>query len=823
MAAVSDDFDAAMGVAPAAKAGPDVLAIVRTKAAQYGIDPAMAERWARQESGLNPKLTSKRGAKGVLQLMDPTAKQYGVADPYDAETNIDGGMRYLSDLKKKYGDDERAFAAYNAGPVAVDKAGGVPNFPETQAYVKNIVGGAHDDFDVVMTGAHEVAASAPGGAPADAEAAYKDAFGDPGKLGAIKFTGMDQHSTKEQTQTFIQLKRGEALDEKAPLGSIRNPYGLQPGTTPKDVPAGAYYVPPEGGLKRAPGGEAKSSVLTGLQQGASDVLLSGAQLMPGTDDSSLALALKARQMGYDADYKGDFRSGTGRFLGQVAASAPLIAGAEAAVAPALAGSPMGAFVLGEGGQAMAPGLARVGTRGASLAARGAAEGGAAAGLVSSTNDAPLGEQVLTGAEFGGLLGPLAPAAGAAGRWAGRTARGLTEPLTFGGREKMATRAIEQFGAGGPMTGNPAEIVPGSVPTLAQATGNPGIATLERTVRNARPTPFADRSAQNNEARALVMDTLKGDETSLESLHQAREAATGGVRDKALATAAPADPTPVVAKIDEILAGPAGQRDVVVKALSTIRGKLDGERGPQTDAAQLYGIRKAIDDLLSPLASTDARGSQLASHELLDIKKELDKSIEAAAPGFKGYLKTYADMSKPIDEMKFLQSLNITDMRGNITLARMDSALKRIDKLRTQSGANPGKSISPDTMAQLHALREDLLRADNINLGRPLGSDTAQHLATGNIAAGMNVPLALGAGALMHHPMVGPAMGVGKMFYGKKNEQLLDQLTTRLLDPEMALNVTPAKPPSKVSGPLRRIGKVLLPVTAGVLSNSLVGP
>ncbi|HKS70221.1 MAG TPA: lytic transglycosylase domain-containing protein, partial [Ktedonobacterales bacterium] len=118
----------------------DIQAMVRQAAAQYGIDPDVAVRWAQQESSFDPQAKSKKGALGVLQLMPATAQAYGVKDPTDPAQNIDGGMRYLADLRKKYGDDAKAFAAYNAGPDAVDKAGGVPNIPETKNYVQTILG-----------------------------------------------------------------------------------------------------------------------------------------------------------------------------------------------------------------------------------------------------------------------------------------------------------------------------------------------------------------------------------------------------------------------------------------------------------------------------------------------------------------------------------------------------------------------------------------------------------------------------------------------------------------------------------------------------------
>jgi soluble lytic murein transglycosylase-like protein len=77
---------------------------------------------------------------GLMQLMPDTAKSLGVTDPFNPEQNIEGGTSLLRGLLDRYhGQLDLALAAYNAGPAAVDKYGGVPPYPETQAYVRNIM------------------------------------------------------------------------------------------------------------------------------------------------------------------------------------------------------------------------------------------------------------------------------------------------------------------------------------------------------------------------------------------------------------------------------------------------------------------------------------------------------------------------------------------------------------------------------------------------------------------------------------------------------------------------------------------------------------
>lgn len=117
----------------------------------YGLDPALVKAVAQQESGLRQEARSHRGAVGVMQLMPKTARDMGI-DPNDMRQNIRGGVGYLSQMMDTFGGDvSRALAAYNAGPGAVMKHGGVPPFAETRHYVSTIMAHAAINAAAGMT------------------------------------------------------------------------------------------------------------------------------------------------------------------------------------------------------------------------------------------------------------------------------------------------------------------------------------------------------------------------------------------------------------------------------------------------------------------------------------------------------------------------------------------------------------------------------------------------------------------------------------------------------------------------------------------------
>jgi hypothetical protein len=133
------DATSAPAVATALPAPADPYAALIARAARrHAVDPRLVHAVIRAESNFQPRARSRRGARGLMQLMPATLRQYAVGNPYDAAANIDAGTRHLRGLLDRFTLKD-ALAAYNAGRGAVIRHGGVPPFAETEAYVARIL------------------------------------------------------------------------------------------------------------------------------------------------------------------------------------------------------------------------------------------------------------------------------------------------------------------------------------------------------------------------------------------------------------------------------------------------------------------------------------------------------------------------------------------------------------------------------------------------------------------------------------------------------------------------------------------------------------
>jgi hypothetical protein len=143
-------------------------------AAAQGLPVSLLTAVALVESNFDAHAVSPKGARGLMQLMPGTAREQGVKDAFDAWQNVHGGAKYLRSLRDRFGTDELALAAYNAGPEAVRRAGGIPNYRETREYVRRVKEAQARYGGPMAASATETTASAAG--------ARREPAGDPVRL-----------------------------------------------------------------------------------------------------------------------------------------------------------------------------------------------------------------------------------------------------------------------------------------------------------------------------------------------------------------------------------------------------------------------------------------------------------------------------------------------------------------------------------------------------------------------------------------------------------------------------------------------------------------
>ena len=158
-ASATTDTTATTGATAGTGASTPYAAEIDAAAAKYNVDPALLRGLIRQESNFNANATSPAGARGLTQLMPGTAAALGV-DPSVPAQAIEGGAKYLRQQLDRFGGDPaKALAAYNAGPGAVQRYGGVPPYAETQNYVRKVMGYAAEYRQAAPASASAAAAS----------------------------------------------------------------------------------------------------------------------------------------------------------------------------------------------------------------------------------------------------------------------------------------------------------------------------------------------------------------------------------------------------------------------------------------------------------------------------------------------------------------------------------------------------------------------------------------------------------------------------------------------------------------------------------------
>lgn len=432
------------------------------------------------------------------------------------------------------------------------------------------------------------------------------------------------------------------------------------------------------------------------------------------------------------------------------------------------------------------------------------------------------ETAKTAGLMGAALPPSAKAAMGMGRYAGNLASSLYRPFTEKGQEILTGQMLKN--ALGDSAVNAAEIVPGSLPTLAEATGNANIAGLQRTIRDTLPNGverFVQREANNAAARNAYFDKAAGDLQKLDAAIAARSNATSPLYDAAKKEGFSKISPELKSQIESIMQTPAMQE--AVKRAETTMANL---QIPKTDVGSVQGLMYANQNLGDIVGNAIATGNKSYARSVTNVKNNLNDIIEQVSPKYAQANKEFAQMSAPVNQMEFLQGLRLTDARGNITLSKVKNALDNIQRQSREPGVNAAKSLAPEQIQILQAIRDDLLRAGNQSAGKAIGSNTLQNIATNNF---LSQALPGRIGELAVGKVGTPLAQLGKLAYSGSNEAMRQKLAEAMLNPQYAQELIKAAAladASKYGGLLGTVGKTLLPVAprvpvfGGLLSQSL---
>lgn len=377
-----------------------------------------------------------------------------------------------------------------------------------------------------------------------------------------------------------------------------------------------------------------------------------------------------------------------------------------------------------------------------------------------------------------------------------------------------------------------EPIPGAEGSLPTITGNSGLATLYRAVRDSdTPVPF---TTLENASKAKNLDTLSAmnattDQSSTDALAAAKLArvdATKPLYDQVWANKGEADVSAPTKVVQDLMNSPAKQNDNLMPELKSIQTKLAGE----TDPEQLKGIADNIDSTMSKL-NTDGKGDRQTLRALDQVKQSIFGAIEPAAPGFRAAQAEWAQHSRGIDEMTYLQGRKLTDLQGNPTLGNIRSTLDDISKKQRSDKFNPADSVTPENIATLRAMHDQMQREQlTQSAGKALGSNTFQNFATnsvmGNLAShvgnslaggivGGGIDLASGGGGVSGF-LAGNALGATAKYYATKaaaasevkaaagQKMLMEALQKRLLNIDnsgvRSLTAAPKRAPNPLSAP-----------------------
>jgi hypothetical protein len=380
--------------------------------------------------------------------------------------------------------------------------------------------------------------------------------------------------------------------------------------------------------------------------------------------------------------------------------------------------------------------------------------------------------------------------------AGRAVRETVRPFTQAGREVITGNVLRQL-ANKPETAvrRMQEFQPeisGYTPTTAQASRDVGLISAETPIRALDVTgKFAAQASEANKARMAIIDRLAKDKDAINVAISNREAATAPMRESAFAasTTTPEQFQSAITlvvddTINNILKTPAGKRDTVISAVEDARQMIRRANNP----AELYEIRKDLRAAEQGLLDRADRGGASASafkaarNELNQVIKSVDDVIDSAAPGYKDYLRVYAQRSKNIEKVEAAQGF-----RGKVLSTIPDPInvgqfmISQPNFVRAVRAAAKETDMSQMQVKILERVGRDLDSGVLNRSGRVPGSDTFKNLSTANVIGGIIGKQMFGEVPAAINKVVSPF----NWLYNGTDDQIRELLVDSMLDPKLA--------------------------------------
>ena len=447
---------------------------------------------------------------------------------------------------------------------------------------------------------------------------------------------------------------------------------------------------------------------------------------------------------------------------------------------------------------------------------GAAAMGAGTGLMQPSAST---RETLVNVGLGAAAGPASLALGRGAGALYQGAKSALEPLFRGGQERIAARTLQSF-AGDPAAAtqaagnlsNPGAVLPGVQPTTAELAGNAGIAQLERTLRN-NPEALQALTARNQANRGVMTGALG--QIAGTDADQAAAVAARGAASRPLYQAAGNTTVPADADLGRILARPSVQFVAWTRAsqLAAERGEtLTGQNANDISGNTLQYLKMALQDTAN---AGPQRG--MGSHELGAVRStlgDLQDWITTNVPGLRAADQAYAAGSAPINQMQIGRELSdrlqpaLTDFGNNSRLNANSyaNAVRNGDQLAANvtgnSRATLAGTLTPDQSTTIRQIGEQLARRANADdLGRAVGSNTGQNLASQNVLRQMLGPLGLPQGMAERAAQSTLGQTVMRPFQWAAQTgepRVLQTLTRASLDPSYAANLLRRAPNSRAA-------------------------